>query len=58
MYFVAYRNLINDTSVTINGLSEGFLSREVKRRMNGDDDWINLSFFPFVICSQLLTDSF
>ena len=38
MHFVAYRNLINDTSATINGLSEGFLSREVKRRMNGDDD--------------------
>ena len=59
MHFVASGKLSNDTRATINGFPEGLLSLGVERKKNDDDDWINLSFFPFnVIYSQLLTDSF
>ena len=41
-HFVAHRKLNNDTSATINGLPEGFLSLAVERKIIDDDDWINL----------------
>ena len=41
-HFVAHRKLNNDTSATINGLPEGFLSLVVERKIIDDDDWIKL----------------
>ena len=41
-HFVAHRKLNNDTSGTINGLTEGFLSLAVERKIIDDVDWINL----------------
>ena len=38
MHFVAHRKLNNDTSATINGLPEGFLSLVVERKIIDDDD--------------------
>ena len=41
-HFVAHRKLTNDTSATINGLPEVFLSLVVERKIIDDVDWINL----------------
>ena len=38
MHKVAYRELSNDTSVTINGLPKDFLSLGVERKIIDDDD--------------------
>ena len=36
--FGVHRKLANDTSATINGLPEGFLSLAVERKIIDDDD--------------------